>query len=211
MLYLCSRIIKTKSMKKYFFALLLTFSVIGVHAQNSELKNEIGITYGTGISTIGDAIGSSLSYAVLDAANNCEWSDGTAVGTFAVEYFRHMEDPKLAVGGMLTFARFSEDVINKDTKANVGERNRTYISLMPAVKYSWVNKNHFAFYSKIAGGVMLMSDHNDIDGWTNTETEFRFMMQISPIGFEFGGKFRVFLEAGWGEQGIVLAGAKYKF
>ncbi len=198
-------------MRKIIFAAMLLLSALSIQGQNNELKNEIGITYGTGVSTIGDAIGSALSYVVLDAAKNCEWSDGTAVGTFAVEYFRHMENPKLAVGGMLTFARFSEDVVKKDTKANVGERNRTYISLMPAVKYSWVNKNHFAFYSKVAGGVMLMSDHNDIDGWTNTETEYRFMMQVSPVGLEFGGKFRVFAELGWGEQGIVLAGAKYKF
>ena len=35
--------------------------------------------------------------------------------------------------------------------------------------------------------------------------------QASLVGVEFGGKLRGFVEAGVGEQGIVLAGLKYKF
>ena len=44
-----------------------------------------------------------------------------------------------------------------------------------------------------------------------TDNDIFFMGQVSPVGVEFGSKVRGFVEAGFGEQGIVLAGLKYKF
>ena len=36
----------------------------------------------------------------------------------------------------------------------IGERRRTYVSLMPSLKYNYVNGKNFALYSKVAVGMM---------------------------------------------------------
>ena len=142
-----------------------------------------------------------------------KWENDKQFGSLGIEYFYHLSDPKLAVGGIVTYAQYGEDVVKKSTEQKVGERTRRYISLMPSMKYYWVNKNSFGVYSKVAAGAMLLSDKssdNEINK-TNNDSKMYFTFQLSAIGFEFGGKFRGFIEAGVGEQGIVLAGLKYKF
>ena len=43
------------------------------------------------------------------------------------------------------------------------------------------------------------------------KTDLLFNFQASLLGVEFGGAFRGFVELGFGEQGIALAGLRYKF
>jgi len=70
---------------------------------------------------------------------------------------------------------------------------------MPAVKYSWINKEHFALYSKVAAGATLLSetDKNTVQSFDDSKLYFAF--QVSALGIEFGGKLRAFIEAGAGE------------
>lgn len=85
--------------------------------------------------------------------------------------------------------------------------------MIPALKYSWVNKNSWALYSKLGVGPMLMIERskNLVKNSDETDSQFYFAFQASLLGVEFGGKLRGFIEAGVGEQGILLAGLKYKF
>ncbi len=198
-------------MRKILFAATLLLTTLGLQAQNENLKHEIGITYGAGISTIGDGIGSAIGSGLSDALVGYEWTNESRFGTIGLEYFYHLTNPKLAVGGIVTFARYGEDIEDKSTQKIEGDRSRTYISIMPAIKYSWVNKKHFAFYSKVAAGAMILSDKTNFSSKNDTDTSVRFMGQFSPLGIEVGSAFRVFLELGVGEQGIALAGLKYKF
>jgi hypothetical protein len=114
----------------------------------------------------------------------------------------------VAIGGIFAYSRYGEDELKDVVNVKVGDRTRNYFTLMPAVKYYWVNKNHFGLYSKVAAGATLMS--YKATGQEN-DSKVYFMCQVSAIGVEFGGKLRGFVEAGVGEQGIVLAGLKYKF
>ena len=202
-------------MKKFFAtAVAALFMVMNVNAQNEDLKHEIGVSYGLGISLIGDGIGHAISHGVWDAMNGREWANDKHLGTFGVEYFYHLDNPKLAVGGIVTYAQYGEDVVDKsDRNIKCGDRMRRYVSVMPAVKYSWVNKNHFALYSKVAAGVMFnFEKEKNLE--KNTESSYSntyFMAQVSLIGVEFGSKVRGFVELGGGEQGIFLLGMKYKF
>lgn len=188
-------------------ALLATTSL---SAQNSELKNEIGISYGYGISTWGDGLANGIGSAFAKALDGTDRSNESSFGTLAVEYFRHANnDSKFAFGGIAAIASFSEDYVRGGTKT--GDRTRNYISLIPAIKYSWVNKNHFAFYSKVGiGGTLAMSKTNS-NGESANDNKLYFAYQVSVAGIEFGSKFRGFVELGIGEQGIILAGLKYKF
>ena len=201
-------------MKKLFvMAVAALMTTMSVNAQNEDLKHEIGVSYGAGLSTISDGIGNSVGCGLWENWGGYEWTNDKQFGTLAVEYFYHTNNPKLAVGAIATFAQYGEDVMKKDTKQITGERTRNYFSVMPSVKYYWVNKNHFGLYSKAAAGVMLLSEKSKDKEFNKEETSssLYFMGQVSALGVEFGGKVRGFVEAGCGEQGIVLAGLKYKF
>jgi len=201
-------------MKKIMLvAVVALMATVNVNAQNSESKNEIGISWGAGVSTVTDAVGSSIGWGITDYYSNSDWDNKVGTGTIGVEYFRHLNNPKVAIGGIVTIAHFGEDVVRKDNNAKIGERNRDYFTVMPAVKYSWINKEHFALYSKAAAGVMVIcvNDKNLENGKKASENGTFFMYQVSAIGAEFGGKVRGFVEIGAGEQGFVLAGLKYKF
>lgn len=202
-------------MKKIFITLAVSLlTAINAIAQNEELRHEIGISYGAGISLIGNGIGSAISHGVLELIADKSWANDKQFGTLGMEYFYHFNNRRLAVGGVVTYAKYSEDVVDKNDNMKVyGDRTRRYMSVMPAIKYSWINKKSFALYSKLAVGMMFnFENENDYD--KNTKSSYHdtlFMMQLSAIGAEFGHKLRGFIEIGGGEQGILLVGAKYKF
>ena len=203
-------------MKKFMVMVAVAMmTAMNVNAQSDEPKNEISISYGAGcLSTIGDGLGNAIGNGIFDQLVGCEWKDSKAFGSIGVEYFRHLDNPRLAVGGIVTFASFGEDVVKKNGGAKVGERTRNYISLMPSVKYYWVNGKNFGFYSKAAvGATMLIDKRNDNESnQSSTGSKLFFTGQVSPIGLEAGStNVRAFMEAGFGEQGILLAGLRMKF
>ena len=200
-------------MKKFLVMVAAAMmATMSVNAQSDEPKHEIGVSYGLGASAVIDLFGPKLSNAIFDSASGCDTENDTQIGTIGVEYFYHLNNPRLAVGGILAFAHYGEDVVYKKDK--VGERTRNYFTAMPAVKYDWVHKDNFAIYSKLGAGVMFLSDKQTETNKDKSETnsDIFFMWQASLLGIEAGSKnFRGFCEVGIGEQGIILAGVKYKF
>ena len=186
-------------------------TAMSANAQNEDLKNELSLSYGFGsISQLGDGIGEGLALII----GNTEYDDGFILGPISVEYFRHLGNPRLAIGGFVSYSKWDSDVLrNNSSHEKLGERKRNYFSVMPAVKWYWVNKNSFGLYSKVAAGVGFLKC-TDKDFEANTKKDDNgtyFMFQLSFIGAEFGGKFRGFAELGVGEQGFLQAGVRYKF
>ena len=191
-------------------ALMTTLSV---NAQSNEPRHEIGLSYGLGVSAVMDTFGHGLSNAIFDSFSGAETKSNEQIGTIGLEYFYHLNNPRLAVGAIVAVAHYSDDVMKKKTDTKIGERTRDYFTVMPSVKYDWVHKDHFALYSKAGAGIML---HNYKDKDLEANKEYKdndtfFMYQLSFIGLEFGKNVRGFFEAGIGEQGIILGGVKYKF
>ncbi len=189
-------------------ALMATMSV---NAQNEELRHEVSVAYGgPSLSQFGSGLGEGLGLAFT----NSEYDDGNIFGPISAEYFYHPNNPRLAVGGIITYSKWDSDVLRRSNHNDkLGERNRNYLSVMPGIKWYWVNKNSFGFYSKAAAGPMFVfcksEDYESNKSLTQNGTYFLF--QCSPIGIEFGGKFRGFAEIGLGEQGVLLGGLRYKF
>ena len=186
-------------------------AMVCVQAQDENPRHEIGVSYGLGVSLIGDGIGNAVGAGIFDALTGYEWTNKKNFGTLGVEYFYHLADaPRTAIGGIFTYARYGEDVEKGGVKE--GERTRSYMTLMPSVKYYYVNGKNFGLYSKVAAGVMMMRAKSESNGKSDTNSDFRFMCQASLLGLEAGSQnFRCFFELGAGEQGIILAGLKYKF
>lgn len=54
-------------MKKMFLMVVAAMmATMNVNAQNSELKNEIGVSYGAGMSLIGDGLGNAIGRGIVD-------------------------------------------------------------------------------------------------------------------------------------------------
>lgn len=201
-------------MKKFLLMVVATIMATGIaKAQNEDLKHEIGISYGVGLSTISDGIGHGIGSGIFDSMTGHKWDNDRRFGTLAAEYFYHLDNPKVAVGGIATFAQYGEDVLRKSNDEKIGKRTRNYISLMPSMKYYWLNKNYYGLYTKLAAGAMLLLDNQKdyTDNEKSNSSKAYFAFQVSALGFEFGAKFRGFIEVGVGEQGIVLGGLKMKF
>ncbi len=66
-------------------ALMATMTV---NAQNEDLKNEIGVSYGLGVSLIGDGLGNGLGNAIGGLAGY-KYDNDKQFGSLSVEYFRH--------------------------------------------------------------------------------------------------------------------------
>lgn len=200
-------------MKKY----LLLFSIalmtaISAKAQCEYLKNELSLSYGLGsITQLGEGIGEGLAMALFSDTEN---DDGFILGPVSVEYFYHFNNPKLAIGGFVSYSKWDSNIQKRGgNHEKVGERNRNYWAVMPAIKWYWVNKDSFGLYSKGAvGAAFLNSTEKDLaTDTTKDDSSTHFMFQLSFIGIEFGKQFRGFVEGGVGEQGFLLAGIRYKF
>lgn len=176
-------------MKKFFIILALALATtLNLYAQN-EWKHEIGISYGLGTFT---DVNSSYLSGIFSGKQT------SYIGSFGIEYF-YRPKSALGVGLVGTFST---------CKWNDSDKARTkYFSIMPAVKYNWLNRDRFSMYSKIALGVLIGID----SGADNDKTTAAFAWQASAVGAEFGNSFRGFLELGFGEQGILVAGLRYKF
>lgn len=200
-------------MKKLSLVLAAFMAVTTLQAQDEKPRHEIGVSYGTGVSLIGDGVVSALGAGLFDGLAGRKWTNNKEFGTLGLEYFYHLPNtPRAAVGGIVTYARYGEDVEKDDEK--VGVRRRTFMSVLPSFKYYYVDSKHFGLYSKLAAGAMFVhAKSEDLkNNKTETDNDIIFMWQASLLGLEGGSQnVRCFIELGFGEQGIALIGLKYKF
>ena len=85
-------------------------TAMNVNAQSEDLKNEINVSYGFGsLSQFGDGIGEGLGLVF----SNTEYDDGFILGPISVEYFRHCNNPRLAIGGIVSYSKWDSDILKK--------------------------------------------------------------------------------------------------
>ena len=170
-------------------------ATVSVNAQVEMPMNEIAVAYGTGSNT--DLVG-SIAKGLFSGKQLDYW------GPLSFEYFHRLNsNNRLGLGAVFAVSGCKWDD-NKDAST-------TYFSIMPAVKYNWVVKKHFSMYSKAAVGITFRSESGKDSKSTADEGGADFNFHVTGIGLEYGSAVRIFGEAGWGEQGIVLAGLRLKF
>ena len=185
-------------------------TAMNVNAQNGydETKHEVAISFGalsnSQIIDVFENIGGALVGA--------KFENESFTGPISAEYFYHVKN-WLGVGGILAYGQNKQDVYLLGDKDGVSKN--TYLTLMPAVKFDWLRKKHFGMYSKLAVGATLRNEKYDSDDASyedESDSEVHVNWQISLLGIEGGSPtIRGFLELGTGEQGIILAGVRYKF
>lgn len=183
-------------------------------ASNSEIVSG----FGNAFEALGEAVITSIMTAgqamAFDSYDNESYTPAIAVG-----YYYNVT-PLIAVGGYAAYNGMNRDVIanikteNSHKKEKVGESSRSNYSLMPSVKFHWVRKKNFGFYSKLGVGFTMMTEKckSDEGGKSESETDTMFDFDITPFGVDGGSEYlRGFVELGMGEQGVLCAGLRYKF
>lgn len=188
-------------MKKFLFLILvLLTATLAANAQPA-YKNEVAV--GTCAIATSDlqTIGYRLIRSILDlTADEDNPVQTVNSGCNSAEYFHYLGN-LVAVGGVIAYHSFS--VAQADYKTTF-----TSYSLLPAVKLSWYNRDHFSSYSKLALGASLIHEVDEEE----TTNRIAFNGQITLLGIDTGWKrFRIFGELGFGQQGLALFGLRYRW
>ena len=190
-----------------------SFSVGGYTPNQTTLAEGIG-------EGLGKAMATMITFGLYDASKTAK--DEKTSPAYTVQYLYRVS-PNLKIGGAVTYQHtsYTLSVKNKDTGAydDVAKNRNNYFTVMPTVKASWFDKKNISLYSKVAAGVTYANfneKYYDELGKTITGKEkandIVFNFQATAIGVEAGGSHvRAFTEFGIGEQGIALAGVRYKF
>jgi len=206
-------------MRKTIAVLLGLTIVFGAYAKNDKDQNEFSITYG-------QATLPQFAYVfggVLGAAftlGHFSFDNSHMLGAAGLEYV-HYVNGWLGFGGAVMCDYMTSDaftVASDGTKTPSGKYNFGFASVMPVVKFAWLNRAHVGLYSKLAFGAGMAFDNGNGSGDSSGDSESKalenvtFAGQVTPVGIDFGGEtFRGFVEAGIGMQGVVNAGVRWQF
>ena len=88
-----------------------------------------------------------------------------------------------------------------------------YISIMPSVRFSWLNTKYVTLYSGLSIGCMVATGGKYVpeERAAYQQTWATFTGQLTAVGVHVGRNWYGFTEVGVGVQGFVKAGFGYKF
>lgn len=222
-------------MERFIFSLLAVFalSVNEISAQQIDYENrhDISASVGavtntrvlSGFSEITQIVTSATITAILSGGSraayytyeNSKWSVPCSV-----EYYYRV-NRFLSIGAIGAFNCMKRDIYLNVTDAD-GNKSKTYdgkakmynVSILPSVRFDWLRREHVGLYSKAAVGASFMIERQKEKDGTKLEKGMDVMpnFQGSLFGIEAGSmRFRAFAEFGLGEQGLAVAGIRYKF
>ena len=194
------------------FAIGSVFCAPALAQDEMETRHEIGISYGA----VPNSIWIDVLTDVIPAMFGETYDNHNYVGPIGLEYYYHTS-PLIGVGAVAVFANNNEDGFHNNIQTS--HINKSYFTLMPSVKFDWLRKQNWGLYSKVAAGATYTHftnrDYDENGKKTDKETtqkDLLFNFQASLIGVEVGNQhMRGFAEFGVGEQGLALAGIRFKF
>lgn len=178
----------------------------GMHHRH-EVRFEVGDPFGVALLQRKTAEQTSHKLPIIGQA--CE-----STPVFSLNY--HYRLTKwFWMGAMMNYTYY-RDHVDYDNRHYYQSRWLHCITLMPELRFSYLNRPHVTLYSGIAAGVTWFIGHHNLsweeyDGqWWKTSTFPSF--QLTAFGIRAGGEhlFGSF-EAGFGIKGIVSAGIGYAF
>ena len=190
---------------------LMTAMSAQAQSNGYDTKHEVSVSYGIDSNSQWLDVLENTTLIIASGAT-ASFDNDRFLGPISVEYFYHLK-PWVGVGGIFAYGSNKQDILFSGKKD--GELKHSYYTLMPAVKFDWLRKKHFGMYSKLAVGMTLRTENIE-DSDPSVKSEDNTMMhlnwQASFLGIEAGSPtVRGFAELGFGEQGIILAGVRYKF
>lgn len=134
--------------------------------------------------------------------------EGVNMGAVTLGYGYQLSK-QLTVGGVFSYAGQFGTIQTKPATYVV---QQNFFSIMPQVKYNWLNRETWRLYSRVAAGVVVANvGYQDGTEINERQTAVSFAFQVSPIGFEFGRVLAGFVEAGFGATGVLAVGIRKSF
>lgn len=202
---------KTKFLSIFIIATLLSTSMAAQNTPEKDFKRH-EISLGYGVIPFSDIF---LSFGHLFSApfvgKNNKITSVTSDGAFNAEYGYHLTK-MIAITGEISYNRNKYTVVNKYTNEVVTNAYTDFVTTLAGVKFDWVNRKHFAFYSRVGLGVTLFSNPVSYISTANTSPSAVIMFQASPVGLEGGTSFlRAYTEVGMGQNGLISFGIRARF
>lgn len=200
--------------KKLFIIICLAALLAPASAYCQETKrvslagdDDISFAYGQiSLPQAGNVIGDLL--VILFSAGHVRPEDSHYSGQFSLEY-GHWFNKVLSVGGAFVYESMSGNLV-REKSGEVDNSNSTsthynVFSVLPIVRASWMNFRHVGLYSKAGIGLCVFDGSSD-------GADCTMAVQISPVCCDFGGRnLRGFVELGFGSQGLVSGGLRYRW
>ena len=98
-----------------------------------------------------------------------------------------------------------------DDDSYVGTDMRHVITLLPTVRFTWLNHPDIRLYSSIGFGAAMYIGHSFRDVYPEHYMGYAPALQITPLGIAFGRSFFGYIEGGIGTHGCIVAGFGYRF
>lgn len=182
--------------KKLSMVVLALMFVATSFAQGSR-RQEISLSYGVApVTDWIDSYSNLLTGAVLGADTELSgW------GTVALGYNLRV------VGGLRVGAQVIYSSNTQTVKNSTSDLRNRYWSVMPTLKWNWLNLKIVSIYARVGAGVTFAKAEYESQSETSTQLAF----QVSPLGVEVGGRLAAFAEAGIGTSGSLMAGIRFRF
>lgn len=121
------------------------------------------------------------------------------------------------LGGTVSYTGFHETTRDRVSNKKAASRSTHFISIIPSVRFSWLNKKYVTLYSGVGIGFAI-----EIDKWSYSKEFYPYLYnsreiyipltgQLTFVGVHVGRKWYGFTEIGIGPQGIIQAGFGYNF
>lgn len=194
---------------KKLIALFMCFVVVSsAFAKNDKDRNEFSIAYGQAtIPQFAYVMGEV--FGVMFSLGHASFENPHMFGAAGVEYVHYTND-WFGFGGTVLCDYMTAKTVSVDKDGNKtpnGDFKLGCLSVMPLVKFAWLNRPHVGLYSKLAAGAGYFFANGG-----EAKDNFSVAFQATPVGVDFGGEqFRGFLEVGVGWQGIVSGGVRWFF
>ena len=195
---------------KCLLAVLAISALMCVPAQaQDETRHEISVSYGV----VPNSLWMDITSEVISSMFGATYDHCGVFGPIGLEY-HYRTSPLIAVGAIATFAKHTEEETLNNSVTRTSDNS--YFSLMPSVKFNWLRRPNWGMYSKVAAGASLrhnvLQNKEDINAKKSTDNLVFFNFHVSALGIEAGTEnVRGFAELGIGEQGVGLAGVRFRF
>lgn len=128
-----------------------------------------------------------------------------ASGAVSVSYMFRIQK-WLWLGGTFSYSGFYNEVFDRVSNQKVDYRDSHFISIIPTVRFSWLNKKYLTLYSGVGVGIATVFEK------TNNELTFSpIVPHLTAVGIHAGKNWYGFFEIGLGVKGIVSTGFGYHF
>lgn len=120
-------------------------------------------------------------------------------------------------GGAVSYTALFDRREDRITHELLSKTTDHYISIMPSVRFSWLNTKYITLYSGLSAGLIMgFSEAYEQVGSTLADRPYHYVTldfagQLTAVGIQGGKNWYGFAEVGFGVQGFVKAGFGYKF